>query len=76
MSMQTRRGRIQNGAVVLADPHGVPEGAEVTVLIATAQDVVEVSEEELAVIDAGLAAARRPARIDAREFLRALAQRK
>lgn len=76
MSMQTRRGRIQNGAVVLADPHGVPEGAEVTVLIATAEDAVEVSEEELAVIDAGLAAARRPARIDAREFLRALALRK
>jgi hypothetical protein len=74
--MQTRRGRIQNGAVVLADPHGVPEGAEVTVLIATAQDVVEVSEEELAVIDAGLPAARRPERIDAREFLRALALRK
>jgi hypothetical protein len=76
MSMQTRRGRIQNGAVVLTDPRGVPEGAEVTVLIATAEETVEVSEEELAVIDAGLAAARRPARIDAREFLRALALRK
>jgi hypothetical protein len=75
MSMQTRRGRIENGAVVLADPHGMPEGAEVTVLITTPEELVEASEEELAVIDAGLAAARRPARIDAREFLRALALR-
>jgi hypothetical protein len=74
--MQTRRGRVENEVVALADPHGVPEGAEVTVLIPTPDELVETSQEdELAIIDAGLAAARRPARIDAREFLRALARR-
>jgi hypothetical protein len=45
------------------------------VLITTPEELVETSEEELAVIDAGLVAAGRPARIDAREFLRALALR-
>ena len=67
--MQTRRGRIKNGAVVLADPTNVPEGAEVTVLIGHPEDPVDVSDEELAVIDAGLAEARHPQRIDARAFL-------
>lgn len=70
--MQTRRGRIQNGAVVLADPTGVPEGAEVTVLIGRPEEPVDVSDEELAVIDAGLAEAQNPRRIDARAFLREL----
>lgn len=70
--MQARRGRVENGVVVLVDPLGVPEGAEVTVLIGRAEDPVEVSDEELAVIDAGLAEARNSQRIDARLFLRQL----
>ena len=70
--MQMRRGRIENGAVVLADPSGVPEGTEVTVFIGRSEDPVDVSDEELAVIDAGLAEAQGARRIDARAFLREL----
>lgn len=70
--MLARRGRIENGVVVLTDPGEVPEGAEVTVLIRAAERVVEVTEDELEVIDAGLAEARDGGRIDAREFLREL----
>jgi hypothetical protein len=55
--MQTRRGGIENGAVVL-----IPEG----------EQVVHATDEELAIIDAGLAAAQEPQRIDARAFLREL----
>jgi hypothetical protein len=49
-----------------------PEEAEVTVLIDAPEEPVTVSDEELAIIDAGLAAARHPDRIDARNFLHAL----
>jgi hypothetical protein len=70
--MQTRRGRIENGAVVLADPNGVPEGAEVTVLIGRPEAPVDVSDEELREIDAGLAEAQSGQRIDARALLREL----
>ncbi|KIG19076.1 hypothetical protein DB30_05980 [Enhygromyxa salina] len=57
---------------MLADPTGIPEGAEVTVLIGRPQDPVDVSDEELAEIDAGLAEAQSPHRVDARAFLREL----
>jgi hypothetical protein len=70
--MQTRRGRVENGAVVLIDPDDIPEGTEVVVLVPGADQAVHVTDEELAVIDAGLAEARDPQRIDARTFLREL----
>lgn len=70
--MQTRRGRIENGTVVLIDPDGVPEGTEVVVLIPSSEQPVVATAEELAVIDAGLADAREGRRIDARTFLREL----
>lgn len=67
--MQARRGRIENGVVVLVDPSDVPEGAEVTVLIRALESSVDASADELAVIDAGLEEARAVGRIDARAFL-------
>lgn len=70
--MGPRRGRIENGVVVLTDPGEVPEGAEVTVLIQTDESPVDATEDELEVIDAGLAEARDGGRIDARAFLREL----
>ena len=70
--MEARRGRIEKGVVVLAEPTDVPEGTEVTVLIGSAEDSVRVSDDELAVIDTGLIEARAPDRIDARAFLREL----
>jgi hypothetical protein len=70
--MQTRRGRIENGAVVLIEPDDIPEGTEVVVLIPEGEPLVHATDEELAVIDAGLAEAREPQRIDARAFLREL----
>ena len=50
----------------------LPEGASVTVLIESPEVPVEVSDEELAEIDAGLAEARAGGRVDARAFLREL----
>ncbi|MFO7562752.1 MAG: hypothetical protein R6X02_08940 [Enhygromyxa sp.] len=70
--MQAKRGRIENGAVVLIDHNDIPEGTEVVVLVPDGEQPVYPTDEELAVIDAGLAEARRPERIDARAFLREL----
>jgi hypothetical protein len=70
--MRTRRGRVENGAVVLIDPDNIPEGTEVMVLIPGREEPVQVTDEELAVIDAALAEARDSPQIDARTFLREL----
>lgn len=70
--VEAKRGRIENGVVVLADPTGAPEGTEVTVLIGSADETVVASEAELEVIDAGLEEVRVAQRIDARAFLREL----
>lgn len=70
--MQARRGHFENGVIVLNDSSGIPEGAEVTVIIGRTREPIDVSDEELAVIDAGLAEARDAERIDARAFLREL----
>lgn len=67
--MDTRRGHIENGVVILEAPTDAPDGTEVTVIIRGADEEVPASDEELRVIDAGLAAARKPERIDARSFL-------
>lgn len=70
--MEARRGRIENGVVVLSDPGELPEGAEVTVLYGADHAPVEVGDEELALIDAALVEAKRPHRLEARAFLREL----
>ena len=70
--MQAKRGRIENGAVVLIDPNDIPEGTEFVILVPDGEQPVYATDEELAVIDAGLAEARKPERIDARVFLREL----
>lgn len=73
--MEPKRGRIENGAVVLTEPTDAPDGTEVMVLIDTRESVA-VSDDELELIDAGLREAEAPARIDARSFLRALRSRR
>lgn len=67
--MEARRGHIENGVIILEDPTDAPDGTEVTVIIRDADEAIEASDEELGIIDAGLAEARKPGRIDARSFL-------
>ncbi len=69
--MVAKRGRIENGVVVLAEPTDAPNGTEVTVLIAS-PSTVRVSEDELEAIDIGLREVAASPRIDARAFLREL----
>jgi hypothetical protein len=68
-SVEARRGHIEKGVVVLREPTDAPDGTEVCVIIGGADEDVQASDEELQVIDAGLAEARKPERIDARSFL-------
>jgi hypothetical protein len=70
--VEARRGQIEKGVVVLREPTDAPDGTEVTVIIGRADEEVQVSDEELQAIDAGLSEAKRPDRIDARSFLREL----
>jgi hypothetical protein len=70
--VRTKRGQIRDGVVVLDDPTDAPNGTRVTVVIDPSQDSVTVSDDELRVIDAGLAEARGVERMDARAFVRAL----
>jgi hypothetical protein len=58
--------------VVLEDPTDAPDGTKVMVIIGDPDEVYDASEEELRIIDAGLAAAQASERIDARAFLREL----
>ncbi len=57
---------------MLTESDELPEGAEVAVVVADAPGFVRATDEELALIDAGLAAAERSERVDARSFLRQL----
>ncbi len=70
--MELRTGKVVEGVIVLDDDDELKEGAAVTVLVSSPQAPVNVSDEELAVIDAGLAQSRSAERIDARTFLREL----
>ncbi|MCR9159687.1 MAG: hypothetical protein ACE37F_05005 [Nannocystaceae bacterium] len=70
-AMVAKRGTIENGVVVLAEPTDAPNGTEVTVLIGR-PSAVRVSDDELEAIDTGLREVPASARIDARAFLREL----
>jgi hypothetical protein len=44
---QTRRARVKNGRLVLDEPTNLPEGAEVTVILADADDLDDEERAEL-----------------------------
>ncbi len=70
--MELRVGKIVNGQIVLDDPEGLPEGTHVSVWVGEPEQAVDVTAEEHAVIDQGLAAADAGELINARAFLREL----
>lgn len=65
-------GRFTQGAIVLEDAADLEEGAAVTVWVEPSQEVVSVTDEELAMVRRGQAEAARGECVDMRQALQRL----
>ncbi len=70
--MGIRSGKVVNGTIILEDRSDLEEGAHVSVWVGDSNEPVAVSDEELALIREGQAAAVRAELVDARKFLQEL----
>jgi hypothetical protein len=52
MSMKVVRGRVEDGRVVVDEP--LPEGAEVTVVVAAGDETFDLDEEQIAALRASM----------------------
>jgi hypothetical protein len=73
--MGLRTGRIIKGAIVLDEDDDLEEGAAVAVWIGDSQRPVRATEEELELVDKGIAEAERGELVHARALLRELQRR-
>jgi hypothetical protein len=73
--MGLHTGRVIKGAIVLDEDDDLEEGAAVAVWIGDSQRPVRATDEELELVDKGIAEAERGELVDARAFLRELQRR-
>jgi hypothetical protein len=73
--MGLRTGRVIEGAIVLDEDDELEEGAAVAVWIGDPQRRVRATDEQLELVDEGIAEAERGELVDARAFLRELQRR-
>lgn len=70
--MSLHAGRFIQGAIVLEDTAELEEGASVTVWVERSQELVSVTDEELAMVRRGQAEAARGECVDMRQALQRL----